>query len=169
MTWEHLKEIAVGLGAPILGTALAGPEGGLIGEALAVKFNVPATPEAVKGAITANLSGSRSILQEFETENADLLKVKATAEVKVVQAVAAEETAEAPVQSSQPMTRARAFMVYCCGAGFIYGVLVAPILSGIFSRAFPSPGIPEIIAMLGLLLGHGAEHVIKYVSDNMGS
>lgn len=54
MEWSDLAKQVIGLGAPLLGTALGGPLGGAAGQILASVLGAPvATPGAVKAALPA--------------------------------------------------------------------------------------------------------------------
>src|ERR1044072_6291014 len=52
MDWKDVAAKVVGLGAPMLGSALGGPSGGMAGKVLADAYGAAAaTPEAVQAAI----------------------------------------------------------------------------------------------------------------------
>jgi hypothetical protein len=60
MDWKDLATKVVGLGAPMLGTALGGPLGGMAGKVIAEAFGAAATtPDAVHAAITEKANDLR--------------------------------------------------------------------------------------------------------------
>ena len=72
MDWTTVAAKVIGLGAPMLGSALGGPLGGLAGKMLADAFGAAAaTPEAVHAAITdkaADLKLAAEAAQKAESE-----------------------------------------------------------------------------------------------------
>ena len=72
LDWKDVAAKVVGLGAPVLGTALGGPLGGMAGKILADAFGAAAaTPEAVHAAISdkaADLKVAADAAQKAESE-----------------------------------------------------------------------------------------------------
>lgn len=71
MDWKDIAAKVIGLGAPMLGTALGGPLGGMAGKIVADAFGAAATPEAVHAAITdktADLKLAAQAAQKAESE-----------------------------------------------------------------------------------------------------
>ena len=72
MDWTSVAAKVVSLGAPMLGSALGGPLGGMAGKVLADAFGAAAaTPDAVHAAITdkaADLKLAAEVAQKAETE-----------------------------------------------------------------------------------------------------
>jgi len=58
MNWNDLSKTVIGLGAPILGTALGGPLGGVAGKLLADALGASPTPDAVQTAIAERSADS---------------------------------------------------------------------------------------------------------------
>jgi hypothetical protein len=86
MIWNDLARTVIGLGAPMLGTALAGPLGGAAGKLLADALGASApTPAAVQSAIVergADSAFAAEAVQKAETEwaraIADIAKAQLT-------------------------------------------------------------------------------------------
>lgn len=77
MDWADIAKQVIGLGAPILGTALGGPLGGAAGRILAeVVGATDATPEAVGKALTTSSAGQIALA---ETTWADAVRAEAEA------------------------------------------------------------------------------------------
>lgn len=99
MDWTTVAAKVVSLGAPMLGTALGGPLGGMAGKVLADAFGAAAaTPEAVHAAISdkaADLKLAAEAAQKAETEwmsaLADIGKAQVSEVGETMRAEAASE------------------------------------------------------------------------------
>ncbi len=67
MDWKELGKKIVGIGAPLLGTAIGGPAGGALGSILGAALGSSGDPEGIAAAIDAKGAGALSILTEFQT------------------------------------------------------------------------------------------------------
>ena len=72
--WTSIAGQLVQVGAPVLGSVLAGPAGGavgtLVGTALGAALGVPATPQAVAAAIAADPAGASAKVAAVESAHA---------------------------------------------------------------------------------------------------
>jgi hypothetical protein len=104
MPWNDLAKTVIGLGAPMLGTALGGPLGDAAGRLLADAFGAAeATPEAVQAAITersADLSLAAEAVHKAEAE-----WVAAMAEIAKAQVAETGATMRAEAASGDPLQR----------------------------------------------------------------
>ncbi len=104
MDWTTVAAKVVSLGAPMLGTALGGPLGGMAGKVLADAFGAAAaTPEAVHAAITdkaADLKLAAEAAQKAETE-----WMSALAEIGKQQVSEVGETMRAEATSDDVLQR----------------------------------------------------------------
>lgn len=100
MNWNELARQVVGLGAPLLGTALGGPLGSAAGKILADVLNASvATPDAVGSALP---SASAEKLAEAEARWVELMRTEAETQRAAIadthQTIRAEMASEDPVQ-----------------------------------------------------------------------
>jgi hypothetical protein len=103
MDWSDLGARVVGLGAPVLGGALAGPFGAAAGKILADAIGAAqATPEAVNARLTA--SNSDPVTAEA-AQRAESEWLAALAEVGKAQVVEVGATQRAELASDDPLQR----------------------------------------------------------------
>ena len=100
MDWSDLARQVIGLGAPLLGTALGGPLGGAAGEILAKALgSAVSTPAAVQSALP---SADPAKLAEAEARWSEMIRAEAktqrTAIAETQQTIRAEIASEDPVQ-----------------------------------------------------------------------
>lgn len=101
MDWSDLGKQVIGLGAPLVGTALGGPLGGAAGQMLANVLGAAApTPEAVKAALPA---ADPSRLAEAEARWAET--IRAEAETQRTAITETQATIRAEIASNDPMQR----------------------------------------------------------------
>jgi hypothetical protein len=104
MEWGDIAKTVIGLGAPVLGTALGGPLGGAAGKILADALGAAApTPEAVHAAITergADLAFAAEAARKAESE-----WLAALAEVGKLQVSEVGETQRAEIASEDRLQR----------------------------------------------------------------
>jgi len=104
MDWTHVATKLVTLGAPMLGSALGGPLGGMAGKLVADAFGAAAaTPDAVHAAITdksADLKIAAEAAQKAESE-----WMEALAEIGKAQVNAVGETMRAEAMSGDLLQR----------------------------------------------------------------
>jgi hypothetical protein len=104
MDWTTVAGKLVSLGAPMLGSALGGPLGGMAGKLVADAFGAAtATPEAVHAAITdktADLKLAAEAAQKAETE-----WMSALAEIGKAQVSEVGETMRVEAVSEDPLQR----------------------------------------------------------------
>jgi len=103
MEWSGIASKLIGLGLPILGTALLGPLGGtaagLIVKALGLDAN--ATPEAVNNALSGDATVAIQKLQTAQSEYVAMVQAEAT--VAGVQLKEVGETIRAELQSTMAL------------------------------------------------------------------
>lgn len=109
MNWEDIGKTLIGLGAPILGTALGGPLGGIAGKVLADQLGVDSTPAAV-GAALQNDPQVAITAANAETEWAKTAAAFATASAQQGQAI--NETMRAEIAGGQPWYHWRNLQAY---------------------------------------------------------
>ena len=88
MDWKNLTDDLLGLGLPLLGSAIAGPAGaivgGMVGNALGVGDDV--SPKSVRNALQrGDLKSNMATLRKLESDNRVQLKSLCVEETKVIQ------------------------------------------------------------------------------------
>ena len=89
MNWKSLASDLIGLGLPLLGSAIAGPAGGavgaMIGSALGVE-NGSVSPKTIRGVLTRGDRNANLVaLRKLESDNEVALKSLCIEETKVKQ------------------------------------------------------------------------------------
>ena len=104
LDWKDLAQTVIGLGAPMLGTALGGPLGGLAGKILADAIGASAaTPEAVNDAIAERGPGSTFAMEAaLKAENE---WQRALAEIGKAQVSEVGQTQRAEIVSEDRLQR----------------------------------------------------------------
>lgn len=101
MEWGDLARQVIGLGAPVLGTALGGPLGGVAGEILAKAIgSAAATPAAVQAQLPA---ADPTRLAEAEAQWAQM--IQAEAETQRVAISETQATIRAEIASDDPVQK----------------------------------------------------------------
>jgi hypothetical protein len=101
MEWGDLAKQVISLGAPMLGTALGGPLGGVAGEILAKAVgSVSITPAAVQSALPA---ADPTKLAEAETQWAEMIRAEAETQRTAISET--QQTIRAEIASSDPVQR----------------------------------------------------------------
>jgi len=101
MDWGDLGKQVIALGAPMLGTALGGPLGGVAGELLAKAVgSVSLTPSAVQSALPA---ADPAKLAEAEAQWAEM--IRAEAETQRTAIAETQATIRAEIASSDPLQK----------------------------------------------------------------
>ena len=104
MDWTTVATQVVRLGAPMLGSALGGPLGGLAGKVLADAFGAAAaTPEAVHAAITDKTADLK--LAAEAAQKAETAWMSALAEIGKAQVSEVGETMRAEAASEDVLQR----------------------------------------------------------------
>lgn len=98
LSWGDVGR-AVGGIAPILGTALGGPAGAVVGSMIASALGTSATPDAVNTAMAADPTNAAKILQVQNEHEENLRKMNLDYESTLVQAQAGNIQAEAKSDS----------------------------------------------------------------------
>jgi hypothetical protein len=73
VNWADLGKTLLGLGLPTIGGLLGGPGGAAVGKVIADQIGVPATPEAVKNAISAD----PEVLKKMQDTEAEWARTEA--------------------------------------------------------------------------------------------
>jgi hypothetical protein len=101
MDWSDLAKQVVGLGAPLLGTALGGPLGGAAGQILATALgSVSPTPAAVQAALPA---ADPAQLAEAESRWAEAIRAEAETQREAIREM--QTTIRAEIVSDDPLQR----------------------------------------------------------------
>ncbi len=104
LDWRDLAQTVIGLGAPMLGTALGGPLGGLAGKILADAIGAPAaTPSAVNDAIAER--GPNSAFAMDAALKAESEWQRALAEIGKAQVSEVGQTQRAEIASGDLLQR----------------------------------------------------------------
>ena len=103
MNWNDLSKTVIGLGAPILGTALGGPLGGAAGKLLADALGAASTPEAVQTAIAERSADSTFAAEAAQKAEAEW--AKAMAEIGKTQLAETGATMRAEAASGDVLQR----------------------------------------------------------------
>jgi hypothetical protein len=105
MDWKSVAGKLITLGAPMLGSALGGPLGGMAGKIVADAFGAAAsTPEAVQAAI-ANKSGADLRIAAEAAQQAEAQWMSALAEIGKAQVSEVGETMRAEATSEDALQR----------------------------------------------------------------
>ncbi len=101
MEWGDLAKQVIGLGAPVLGTALGGPLGGVAGEILAKAIGSAATtPAAVQASLPA---ADPSKLAEAEAQWSEMIRAEAETQRTAISETQA--TIRAEIASADPVQK----------------------------------------------------------------
>jgi len=101
MEWGDLAKQVISLGAPMLGTALGGPLGGVAGEILAKAVgSVTLTPAAVQTALPA---ADPAKLAEAEAQWAEMIRAEAETQRAAISET--QQTIRAEIVSADPLQR----------------------------------------------------------------
>jgi hypothetical protein len=103
MNWNDLSKTVIGLGAPILGTALGGPLGGVAGKLLADALGAAPTPDAMQTAIAER--GADSAFAAEAAQKAEAEWAKAMAEIGKAQLAETGATMRAEATSGDMLQR----------------------------------------------------------------
>jgi hypothetical protein len=103
MNWNDLSKTVIGLGAPILGTALGGPLGGAAGKLLADALGAAPTPDAVQTAIAKRSADSAFAAEAAQKAEAEW--AKAVAEIGKAQLSETGATMRAEAASGDVLQR----------------------------------------------------------------
>jgi len=103
MNWNDLSKTVIGLGAPILGTALGGPLGGMAGKLLAEALGAAPTPESVQTAIVERSADSTFAAEAVQKAEAEW--AKAMAEIGRTQLAETGATMRAEAASGDVLQR----------------------------------------------------------------
>jgi hypothetical protein len=104
MDWNDLAKTVIGLGAPMLGTALGGPLGGAAGKILADALGASdATPDAVNTALTGSGVDAAAAVQA--AQNAEATWATALAEIGKAQVSETGQTMRAEAASGDALQR----------------------------------------------------------------
>ena len=103
MNWNDLSKTVIGLGAPILGTALGGPLGGAAGKLLADALGAAPMPESVQTAIAERSADSTFAAEAAQKAEAEW--AKAMAEIGRTQLAETGATMRAEAASGDVLQR----------------------------------------------------------------
>jgi len=103
MNWNDLSKTVIGLGAPILGTALGGPLGGAAGKLLADALGAAPTADAVQTAIAERSADSAFAAEAAQKAEAEW--TKAMAEIGKTQLAETGATMRAEAASGDVLQR----------------------------------------------------------------
>jgi len=105
MNWNDLAKIVIGLGAPLIGTALGGPLGGMAGKLLADALGAAEpTPAAVNQAIVERGVDSTAAIEAVQRAESEW--AKAVAEIATTQLAETGATMRAEAASGDLLQRA---------------------------------------------------------------
>ena len=155
MDWKEIGKHIVKIGAPLLGTALAGPAGGAIGGVVASAFGVdPEKPDEVLQAITTDpnalvklkeiQSANKVRLQELVIQKAQIDSERELGIIKEVNATMRTEGG----QEDKWQRRWRPFWGFISGLSFL-GVCIA---IGCLAYRAVGKGDPNAMAMIPQLI-----------------
>lgn len=106
MNWSDIGNI-VGKAAPVVGTLLGGPAGGMVGGLIANALNVSADPDSVNAALASNPDALLKVQEVQINAKVQLEQLAVTAENNRLQAAGAQFTAEAADRDSARQLAAR--------------------------------------------------------------
>lgn len=153
MDWSDVGKTILSF-APEIGGALLGPAGALAGTAISKVLGTTDTPASVHKQIQDNPAAKQAVINYSQSHRVALTALanlgETDEEVKKTRAI----DPRLFIAGAQP------FVVWSCGAGLLYSVVLAPIANG-FGAHFASANLPEIAAMLTMLLGHGAQKTLE--------
>lgn len=114
MDWKDIGEKIVGMGLPLLGTAIAGPAGGAVGSLVANVLGVrEPTPEKIMGRLDSESEKARLALESLQAQHRfELESLSLQCATREIQAV--NMTMQAESKSEDPWSRRwRPFWGFC--------------------------------------------------------
>lgn len=168
MDWKAIGKQLAGLGLPLLGGALGGPGGAIVGKGIAAALNLgaDASPEQTAAAL-GSLSGEQ--LVAIRALEADLAKAQLAADA--ARDAGQVELLKIDGEKGGFFQRGwRPASGWLCVAGLGYTFLLRPILPWVLTVAgvqgvAPLPAIDtmELVVMLGGMLGLGGLRTVERV------
>lgn len=96
--WETLARDVTALGAPVLGRALGGPAGAIVGEIIAKALGVSTSPEAVRTGLDGAPEAARDAICTIERAKADEIWATHGRMIEAIHATMRQDAAGDPVQ-----------------------------------------------------------------------
>lgn len=163
MDWSDLKSV-IGKAAPIIGTALGGPAGALVGTLVSSALGTDNTPLAVQAALQANPDAFLK-LQQLEVSHTEFL-ANILAQNNQSQ-LAVDLVAE---QSASVFQKWRDGLGWIGVVGLGYAFLIQPLFSwgaALWAPLLKAPVLDNssLMALVITLLGATAAHVTENIKD----
>lgn len=153
MSWKTVAEV-VGKSAPVLGTLLGGPAGGVVGSLIASTLGVGNNPVEVSKAVSLNPEAAVKLAQlEFEQKSKlyELSVEQAKSEIAAMASVVADVNRTMRTEAKAERWPTYGWRPYI---GFITGTMVFGVYFVLPLAKVPVPDVPESVwLMLGGILG----------------
>ena len=164
LTWADVGKAIAGV-APILGTALGGPAGAIVGSMVASALGTDSTPEAVTQAMAADPTSAAKILQMQNTHEEALNKMQTDYATAIVNAQGGVIKAEAS-SGSWLAANWRPILMLSFTAIIVVNYLVVPIAQWFGVSEAPLILPPDMWALLkigvgGYIVGRSGEKIAR--------
>lgn len=134
MNWADLGRTLLGLGLPTIGGLLAGPGGAAVGKVIADAIDVPATPEAIGKAISAD----PEVLKKIQDTEAEWARTTAAiAQSNAQQGSSVNTTMQAEIAAGVSWWHFRHLLGYVV---FLFGVSMIAAFNGSLFLGMPAIG-----------------------------
>ena len=164
LSWSDVGKAIAGV-APILGTALGGPAGAIVGSMVASALGTDSTPEAVTQAMAADPTSAAKILQMQNTHEESLNKMQTDYATAIVNAQGGVIKAEAS-SGSWLAANWRPILMLSFTAIIVVNYLVVPIAQWFGVSEAPLILPPDMWALLkigvgGYIVGRSGEKIAR--------
>ena len=164
LSWSDVGKAIAGV-APILGTALGGPAGAIVGSMVASALGTDSTPEAVTQAMAADPTSAAKILQMQNTHEEALNKMQTDYATAIVNAQGGVIKAEAS-SGSWLAANWRPILMLSFTAIIVVNYLVVPIAQWFGVSEAPLILPPDMWALLkigvgGYIVGRSGEKIAR--------
>jgi hypothetical protein len=164
LTWSDVGKAIAGV-APIVGTALGGPAGAIVGSMVASALGTDSTPDAVTAAMAADPTNATKILQLQNQHEEALKQMQLNYATAVVNAQGGVIKAEASSQSWMA-SNWRPILMLSFTAIIVVNYLVVPIAQWFGVNEVPLVLPPDMWALLkigvgGYIVGRSGEKIAR--------
>ena len=168
LTWSDVGKTVAGI-APLVGTALGGPAGGLVGEMVARALGTDATPDAVTTAMAADPASAAKILQLQVSHEEALTKMQLDYQTALVNAQGGVIKAEAS-SGSWMASNWRPILMLSFTAIIVVNYLVVPIAQWFGVHEMPLVLPPDMWDLLkigvgGYIVGRSGEKIVRSLNQ----
>lgn len=172
MKWSDVANVVAKV-APMLGAALGGPAGGVVGTLISSALGVANTPDSVAQAIQADPSSAAKLI-EIQSTNQQMI-TQMLVQLTTVQTQEGAQTVRAETASESWITsnwRPLAMLMFC--AIILNNYIIAPYAQAIFGTSVSLPTPPDLWELIKIGLGgyvvgrSGEKMLISYLQAKSG-